>query len=65
MLETLPLRLLYRRSRFVTVSQSSALAIARHGVPRERITVSYNGVESEAFGPGERAAAHARLPRAG
>jgi glycosyltransferase involved in cell wall biosynthesis len=55
-LETLALRLLYRRSRFVTVSQSSARAIADHGVSHKRITVSYNGVESAAFGPGERAA---------
>jgi glycosyltransferase involved in cell wall biosynthesis len=56
LLETLPLRTLYRRSRFVTVSNSSAEAIAAHGIPRERITISYNGVESSAFGPGERAA---------
>jgi glycosyltransferase involved in cell wall biosynthesis/O-antigen/teichoic acid export membrane protein len=55
MLETLPLRLLYRRSRFVTVSRSSAAAIAAHGIPINQIAVSYNGVESEAFGPGVRA----------
>jgi glycosyltransferase involved in cell wall biosynthesis/O-antigen/teichoic acid export membrane protein len=54
-LETLPLRLLYRRSRFVTVSRASASAIAEHGIPYERIAVSYNGVECAAFGPGERA----------
>ncbi len=55
MLETVPLRTLYRRSQFVTVSRSSAAAIAAHGVPPEQIAVSYNGVESQAFGPGERA----------
>lgn len=55
LLETLPLRLLYRKSRFITVSHSSAEAIAAHGVPREQISVSYNGVESAAFAPGERA----------
>src|SRR5919201_784443 len=55
LLETLPLRLLYGNSRFVTVSNASAEAIADHGIARERIAVSYNGVESAAFGPGERA----------
>jgi glycosyltransferase involved in cell wall biosynthesis/O-antigen/teichoic acid export membrane protein len=55
LLETLPLRLLYRGSTFVTVSQSSAEAISAHGIPPEQISVSYNGVESGAFGPGERA----------
>jgi glycosyltransferase involved in cell wall biosynthesis len=54
-LETLPLRTLYRKSRFVTVSHCSAEAIAAHGIPRDRISVSYNGVESSAFHPGERA----------
>jgi glycosyltransferase involved in cell wall biosynthesis len=56
LLETLPLRTLYRKSRFVTVSNCSAEAIAAHGIPRDQIFVSYNGVESAAFGPGERAA---------
>src|SRR3954447_3711923 len=39
-LETLPLRLLYRRSRFITISHASARDIARHGAehppPRPR-----------------------------
>jgi len=55
LLETLPLRTLYRHARFVTVSNSSAEAIASHGIDPERIAISYNGVESGAFGPGERA----------
>src|SRR5689334_5778435 len=54
-LETLPLKLLYRNAPFVTVSHSSAEAISAHGIPRDQISVSYNGVECDAFGPGERA----------
>jgi glycosyltransferase involved in cell wall biosynthesis len=50
-LETLPLRLLYRRSRFLTISKASAQDIAAHGIPRERIDVGYIGVEHEAFAP--------------
>jgi glycosyltransferase involved in cell wall biosynthesis len=50
-LETLPLRLLYRRSRFLTISKASAEEIAGHGIPRERIDVGYIGVEHEAFAP--------------
>ncbi|MGH2856545.1 MAG: glycosyltransferase family 4 protein [Solirubrobacteraceae bacterium] len=50
-LETLPLRLLYRRSRFLTISEASARDIAAHGIDRERIEVSYLGVEHERFGP--------------
>jgi glycosyltransferase involved in cell wall biosynthesis len=49
LLETLPLRLLYRRSRFLTISHASARDIARHGIDLERIEVGYIGVESEAF----------------
>ena len=51
MLETLPLRLLYRRSRFLTISRASAEEIAAHGIPRDRIEVGYIGVEHEAFAP--------------
>ncbi|MGH2875454.1 MAG: glycosyltransferase family 4 protein [Solirubrobacteraceae bacterium] len=50
-LETLPLRLLYRRSRFLTISEASARDIAAHGIARERIEVSYLGVEHDQFGP--------------
>jgi glycosyltransferase involved in cell wall biosynthesis len=51
MLETLPLRLLYRRSRFLTISRASADGIAAAGIPRERIEVGYIGVELGAFAP--------------
>src|SRR3954470_15026525 len=51
LLETLPLRLLYRGSRFLTISRASADGIAAHGIPRERIEVGYIGVELGAFEP--------------
>jgi glycosyltransferase involved in cell wall biosynthesis len=55
-LETLPLRYLYRGSKFLTVSHATAGEIARdHRIPRAQIEVEYNGVELEEFGPGERA----------
>ncbi|MEA2457239.1 MAG: hypothetical protein QOC95_211 [Thermoleophilaceae bacterium] len=56
-LETAPLRWLYRRSRFLTISHASARDIAAHGIPLERIAVGYIGVELDAFAPGERAPA--------
>jgi glycosyltransferase involved in cell wall biosynthesis/O-antigen/teichoic acid export membrane protein len=55
MLETAPLRLLYRNASFVTVSRSSAGEIAAHGIPLESIAVNYNGVESPDFVPGPKA----------
>src|SRR4051795_1776372 len=55
-LETLPLKLLYPGSRFITVSEASARDMADLGLPRETIVVNHNGVEAEAFGRGERAA---------
>jgi glycosyltransferase involved in cell wall biosynthesis len=55
LLETMPLRRLYRGSRFLTISHATAQDIAWHGIPLEEIDVSYIGVEAEAFGPGERA----------
>jgi len=45
LLETLPLRLLYRDARFLTVSESAATEIAEHGVPAESIEVVRNGVD--------------------
>jgi glycosyltransferase involved in cell wall biosynthesis len=51
LLETLPLRLLYRRSRFLTISHASARDIARHGIDPDRIEVGYIGVELDAFEP--------------
>jgi glycosyltransferase involved in cell wall biosynthesis len=50
-LETLPLRLLYRHSRFLTISHASARDIVRHGIDPERIEVGYIGVELDAFAP--------------
>ncbi len=60
LLETLPLRLLYRRSRFLTISHASARDIARHGIDPERIEVGYIGVELDAFEP--RPEARAEVP---
>jgi glycosyltransferase involved in cell wall biosynthesis/O-antigen/teichoic acid export membrane protein len=48
LLETLPLRLLYRDARFLTVSEAAAAEIAEHGVPEQSIAVVRNGV---AHGP--------------
>ena len=56
LLETLPLRLLYRGSRFSTISESTADEIAELGIPREQIGVNYIGVELGAFEPSVRAA---------
>jgi glycosyltransferase involved in cell wall biosynthesis len=50
-LETLPLKLLYRDTQFVTISQASARDIAAHGIDSAQIEVSYLGVEHEAFAP--------------
>ncbi len=55
-LETAPLRWLYRGTRFVTISEATGREIATHGVPAEHIQVNYIGVERDAFGPGERSA---------
>jgi glycosyltransferase involved in cell wall biosynthesis len=51
LLETLPLRLLYRDTQFLTISQASARDIAAHGIDPARIEVSYLGVEQGAFSP--------------
>ena len=50
-LETLPLRLLYRRSSFETISQASAADIERHGIPREQIEIVYLGADLDSFTP--------------
>jgi len=54
-LETAPLKLLYRGSRFLTISDAAARDIAELGIPREQIEVNYIGVEQDRFRPGERA----------
>jgi glycosyltransferase involved in cell wall biosynthesis len=53
--ETAPLRWLYRRGRFVTVSQATARQLTALGIPREAIEVNYHGPEPEEYGPGTRA----------
>ena len=55
LLETAPLRWLYRGSRFLTLSNAEAEKIAEHGIPRDQIEVNYIGVEQGVFEPGERA----------
>jgi len=54
LLETAPLRWLYRDARFVCVSNATATEIADHGIPHGQIAVNYNGVELDAFAPGEK-----------
>lgn len=56
LLETLPLKLLYRRARFATISEATADEIAALGLDRDRIAVNYLGVELDAFAPGRRSA---------
>ena len=54
-LETAPLKLLYRDSRFLTISNAAARDLAGHGIPREQIEMNYLGVELDAYRPGPRA----------
>jgi glycosyltransferase involved in cell wall biosynthesis/O-antigen/teichoic acid export membrane protein len=51
LLETAPLSLLYRLSRFLAISNASAADIAAHGIPREQIAVGYIGVDLDVFTP--------------
>jgi glycosyltransferase involved in cell wall biosynthesis len=53
-LETMPLKALYRSTPFLTVSDSTAEEIAEHGIPRDRIKVAHNGVDTVTMVPGER-----------
>ena len=55
LLERWPLRLFYRRTPFVTISEAAREDLVREGIPRENITVEYLGVEPEGFEPVERA----------
>ena len=51
-LETLPLRTLYRRSRFLVVSEATKTEVERtHAIPGSAIDVVYPGVDSEFFKP--------------
>ncbi|HEX6653101.1 MAG TPA: glycosyltransferase family 4 protein [Thermoleophilaceae bacterium] len=54
LLERWPLRLLYRRTPFLTISNAARDDLVREGIPRENITVQYLGVDSEGLAPGER-----------
>ncbi|HET9101946.1 MAG TPA: glycosyltransferase family 4 protein [Solirubrobacteraceae bacterium] len=55
LLEELPLRLLYRRTPFLTISQTARdELVAMDGIPAEQITVAYCGVEPGVYGPGEK-----------
>ena len=54
-LERLPLRLLYRRTPFLTISNSARDDLAREGIPPENVTVEYLGVDTDKFRPGKRA----------
>jgi glycosyltransferase involved in cell wall biosynthesis len=58
-LERLPLRL-YRRTPFLTISDSARDELVRDGIPRENITVEYLGVDPGTFRRGSRAD-HPRL----
>jgi glycosyltransferase involved in cell wall biosynthesis len=59
--EELPLRLLYRRAAFLTISESARDDLVQiDGLTRDRVSVAYCGVEPGLFAPGERAA-HPRL----
>jgi glycosyltransferase involved in cell wall biosynthesis len=53
--ETAPLRWLYRRGRFVTVSEATARQLTALGIPRAAIEVNYHGPDPEEYGPGARA----------
>jgi glycosyltransferase involved in cell wall biosynthesis len=54
-MEELPLRLLYRRVRFLTISESAREdMVAIDGIPHSQIAVAYCGVEPGQFRPGER-----------
>jgi glycosyltransferase involved in cell wall biosynthesis len=55
-LEEVPLRLLYRRVPFVTISDSARQELVEiDGIPAANITIAYCGVGSGPYGPGEKA----------
>jgi glycosyltransferase involved in cell wall biosynthesis len=55
LLERLPLRLLYRRTPFLTISNSARDDLAREGIPPQNVTVEYLGVDPGKFRPSTRA----------
>ncbi len=55
LLEELPLRVLYRRATFLTISESARDDLVQiDGLGRERVSVAYCGVEPGLFGPAQR-----------
>jgi glycosyltransferase involved in cell wall biosynthesis len=48
--ERLPLQLLYRRTQFMTISNSARDDLVRDGIPPDNITVEYLGVDHEKYG---------------
>jgi glycosyltransferase involved in cell wall biosynthesis len=54
LLEGLPLKYLYSRAPFLTISRASRGDLVKAGIPREAITVAYCGVGPGAFRRGER-----------
>jgi glycosyltransferase involved in cell wall biosynthesis len=54
LLETMPLRVLYRRTPFLTISRSACDDLVGVGIPPEHVTVEYLGVEGEAYHRRER-----------
>ncbi len=55
LMEELPLRLLYRRAPFLTISESARADLVEiDGIPRDHISVSYCGVEPDQFAPAGR-----------
>ena len=52
LLETAPLKLLYRDSPFLTISEAAALDLEHLGVPREQLEVNYIGVDLDHYTPG-------------
>jgi glycosyltransferase involved in cell wall biosynthesis len=52
--ERLPLMLLYRRTPFMTISNSARDDLVRDGIPRDHITVEYLGVDGEKYARGTR-----------
>ena len=55
-LETFPLQTIYRRRRFITVSEATkAEVVAGHGIDPDRVEVVYNGIDADGFVPGPEA----------
>jgi glycosyltransferase involved in cell wall biosynthesis len=53
-LEAIPLRLLYRSTPFITISNAAKRDMVALGIPEQNITVEYLGVEPDAYGRGDR-----------